>query len=101
MIDLYCRRNDLAGNEFESFRREFLQDISFRKLDEQEKVDKPADGRIFLVLVLPPKNRQNNVDILSDDIQKVAEKYSLGSKCLNSLSFYMYYVRLKFRFYFE
>lgn len=79
MIDLYYCQNDLAGNEFDNFRGKFLQDISSRKLDEQ--VDKPADRRIFLVLVLPPKNRQNNVDVLSDDIQKVAEIYSLGGKC--------------------
>lgn len=78
MIDLYYCQNDLAGNEFDNFRGKFLQDISSRKLDEQ--VDKPADRRIFLVLVLPPKNRQNNVDVLTSDIEFITRKHFLEGK---------------------
>lgn len=77
MIDLYYCQNDLANNEFENFCRRYLQDISLRKL----KVDEPAVGRIFLVLELPTKNRQNNVDVLSDDIEDIAKKHLLEGKC--------------------
>lgn len=76
----------MADNEFANFCRTFLQDISLRKLD----VDKAAVGRIFLVLELPSKNRQNSVDVLSDDIENVTEKYSLEGKCKNSFRIYMF-----------
>lgn len=71
--DLYYCQKDLADNGFEIFWGKFLQDISLRKL----KVGERAVGRIFLVLELPSKNRQNNVDVLSIDIEDIARKHLL------------------------
>lgn len=72
----YCQ-SDLADNEFENFCGQFLQDISLRKIKEDEQ----AVGRIFLVLELPSKNRQNNVDVLSDDIEDITRNHCLEGKC--------------------
>lgn len=72
----YCQ-SDLADKEFENFCGQFLQDISLRKIKEGES----AIGRIFLVLELPSKNRQNNVDVLSDDIKDITRNYFLEGKC--------------------
>lgn len=77
MTDLYYCQKDLSDNEFENFCGRFIRDITLKKLD----VDEPAVGRIFLVLELPTKNRQNNEDVLCDDIKNVTEKYSLEGKC--------------------
>lgn len=77
LIDLYYCQNDQADNAFENFYKRFLQDISLRKLND----DKPADRIIFMVLELPLKNRQNNEDVLFDDIENIARKYSLEGKC--------------------
>lgn len=71
----YCQ-SDLADNEFENFCGQFLQDISLRKIKDEKAV-----GRIFLVLELPSKNRQNNVDVLSDDIEKITINHCLEGKC--------------------
>lgn len=71
----YCQ-SDLADNEFENFCGQFLQDISLRKIKDEKAV-----GRIFLVLELPSKNRQNNVDVLSDDIEKITIYHCLEGKC--------------------
>lgn len=77
MKGLNYYQSDLADNEFENFCGQFLQDISLRKIKENEQ----ADGRIFLVLELPSKNRQNNVDVLSDDIKKITRNHRLKGKC--------------------
>lgn len=77
LIDLYYCQKDLADHEFENFCERFLQDISLRKLN----ADEPAVGRIFLVLELPSKNRQNNVDVLSEDIEDIIKKHLLKGKC--------------------
>lgn len=55
----------------------FLQDISLRYLKVGEE---PTAEQIFLVLELPLKNRQNNVDVLSEDIKTLTRKYSLEGK---------------------
>lgn len=73
MVDLYYCQNDQAYNAFEHFCGRSLEDISLRK----PNVDEPAVGRIFLVLELPSKNRQNNVDVLSEDIEDILEKHLL------------------------
>lgn len=77
MIDLCYCQNGQACNAFEHFCGRFLQDISLRKLN----ADEPAVGRIFLVLELPSKNRQNNVDVLSEDIEDIIKKHLLKGKC--------------------
>lgn len=71
----YCQ-SDLADNAFENFCGQFLQDISLRKIKAEQAV-----GRIFFVLELPSKNRQNNVDVLSDDIKDITENHCLEGKC--------------------
>lgn len=71
----YCQ-SDLADNAFENFCGQFLQDISLRKIKAEQ-----AFGRIFFVLELPSKNRQNNVDVLSDDIKDITENHCLEGKC--------------------
>lgn len=76
VTDLYYCQKDLADHEFENFCERFLQDISLRKL----KVGETAVGRIFLVLDLPSKNRQNNVDVLSKDIEDITGKHLLEEK---------------------
>lgn len=73
MVDLYYCQNDQAYNAFEHFCGSSLEDISLRK----PNVDEPDVGRIFLVLELPSKNRQNNVDVLSEDIEDILEKHLL------------------------
>uniref|UniRef100_K1QWB3 Uncharacterized protein n=1 Tax=Magallana gigas TaxID=29159 RepID=K1QWB3_MAGGI len=70
---LYYCQSDQADNEFENFCGEFLKDMSLKKL----KVEEPAAGRIFLVLELPLKNRQNNVDVLTSDIEYITRKHLL------------------------
>lgn len=50
--------------------------MSLKKL----KVEEPAAGRIFLVLELPLKNRQNNVDVLTSDIEYITRKHFLEGK---------------------
>lgn len=76
-LGLYYCQNDQTDNAFEHFCGTFLQDISLRKLT----VDEPAAGQIFLVLELPSKNRQNNVDVLSEDIEDIIKKHLLKGKC--------------------
>lgn len=55
----------------------FIQDISLKKLN----VAEPTVGRIFMVLELHSKNRQNKLDVLCDDIIHVTKKYSLEGNC--------------------
>lgn len=72
---IYCQK-DLSDNGFETFCRKFIQDILLKKLN----VDEPTDERIFMVLELPSKNRQNILDVLCNDITIITEKYSLEGK---------------------
>lgn len=97
MIDLYYCQKDQAYNAFEHFYGRYLQDISLRKLN----VNEPAVGQIFLVLDLPSKNRQNNVDVLSEDIGDIIKKHSLKGNCLKSLrynNFKQYVITYYFNF---
>lgn len=55
----------------------FIKDISLKKLN----VDEPTVGRIFMVLELPPINRQNKFEVLRQDITHVTEQYSLEGNC--------------------
>lgn len=77
LTDLYYCQNDLSDNEFENFCGMFIKDISLKKLN----VDEPTVGRIFMVLELPPINRQNKFEVLRQDITHVTEQYSLEGNC--------------------
>lgn len=69
---IYCQK-DLSDNGFKTFCEEFIPDIPLKQLN----VNEPTDERIFMVLELPSKNRQNNLDVLCDAINFITEKYSL------------------------
>lgn len=71
----YCQK-DLSDNGFKTFCGKFIPDIPLKQLN----VDEPTVGRIFMVLELPSINRQNELDVLCDDITNVTEKYSLEGK---------------------
>lgn len=79
LTDLYYCQKDYADEKFESFCGNFLPNLSVKELE----IGEPIPRRLFMVLNLPCYNRQNNVDVLSDIIRNIVEKYRLQGNVID------------------
>lgn len=79
LIDIiYCQKDE-GDEKFQDFCREFLAGLSIEQLkSEKTPVNgKQYPGYLFLVLILPSANRQNNLDVLSDSLTKIRNQFEL------------------------
>lgn len=76
---MYCQ-NDEADGKFKTFCDRFLEGLSIKQLM-RENIDvknESIPGPLFLVLILPCANRQNNLDVLTDSITEISNTFKLN-----------------------